>query len=173
MRKPFVFLKSRAVLAVLSVAVAGIWSVAAGSDAPEGWREVFVYCQEVVAGFGEDGEAVVVRREAEPPPPPDPSAPPFDPDVEAAEQASGGDSGRKEAFMEWLEGECAVAGETVLVAGTDGGGVYVLSEHGAAARGLKRYDMAEGRAVWMTDPGEARELVAKRDEIFRRYIFEF
>ncbi len=159
MIKPHVFLKSRAVLAVLSVALAGMWSVAAGSDAPEGWREVFVYCQEVVAGFGEDGEAVVVRQEAEPPAPPDPSAPPFDPDGEAAEQASGGDAGRKEAFMEWLEEECAEAGETVLVAGTDEGGVYVLSEHRAAARGLKRYDMAEGRAVWVTDPGEARELV--------------
>lgn len=154
-----VFLKSRAVLGVLVLAVAGTGAAGAEGTGPEGWREVFVYCQEVVAGFGEEGEAVVVRREAEPPAPPDPSTPPFDPDGEAAEQASGGDAGRKEAFMVWLEGEYAVAGETVLVAGTDGGGVYVLSEHGAAARGLKRYDMAEGRAVWVTDPGEARELV--------------
>ena len=116
------FLKSRVMVGVLGLAVAGTGAAGAEGTVPEGWREVFVYCQEVVAGFGEDGEAVVVRREAEPPAPPDPSAPPFDPDGEAAEQASGGDAGRKEAFMAWLEGECAEAGETVWWRGRTGAG---------------------------------------------------
>lgn len=139
--------------------MAGTCAEGAGREAPEAWREVFAYCQEVTAGFGEDGEAVVVRQEVAPPLPPDPSGPPFDPDGGAAEQASGGDAGRKDAFLAWLEGECAEAGETVMVAGADEGGVYVLSEHGAVARGLKRYDMASGCTVWLTDPGDERELV--------------
>ena len=153
-----VFPKSRAVLGMLAAAVAGTWGEAAGRESPEVWREVFAYCQEVSAGFGADGEAVVVRQDVEPPAPPDPSGPPFDPDGEAAEQASGGDAERKAAFLAWLEGEYADAGEAVMVAGTDEGGVYVLSEHEAVARGLKRYDMASGCAVWVTDPGDGREL---------------
>ena len=147
MIKSLVFLKSRAALAVLSVAVAGMCAEGAARSPPEAWREVFAYCQEVSAGFGADGEAVVVRQEVAPPAPPDPTGPPFDPDGDAAEQASGGDAGRKEAFLAWLEGEYAEAGETVMVGGTDEGGVYVLSEHGSLARGLKRYNMVSGRAV--------------------------
>lgn len=128
--------------------------------APETWREVFAYCQEVSAEFDADGEAVLVRRPAAPPPPPDPSAPPFDPDGEAARAASGGDETRAAAFLAWLEEENSVPGETVLVAGTDATGVFVLSEHGAAARALKRYDMPSGRAVFLTPPDAPRELAA-------------
>ena len=117
-----VFPKSREVLGVLAAAVAGMWAEAAGRESPEVWREVFAYCQEVSAGFGADGEAVVVRQEVEAPAPPEPSGPPFDPDGKAAEQASGGDAERKAAFLAWLEGEYADAGDAVMVAGTDEGG---------------------------------------------------
>lgn len=123
------------------------------------WREVFAYCQETSAEFKANGEAVAVRRKIVPPQPPDSAEPPFDPDGEAARRAAGGDPARAEAFLTWLDGEYAEAGETVLVAGTDADGVYVLTEHDALARGLKRYDMATGEAVWLTDPGDTREWV--------------
>ncbi len=132
---------------------------ARGGERPETWQEVFAYCQETSAEFGANGEPVAVRRAVKPPPPPDPAAPPFDPDRMAANQAANGDPQRAEAFLAWLDKEYAEAGETVLVAGTDAGGVYVLTEHGALARGLRRYDMATKKAVWLTDPGDTRELV--------------
>ena len=132
---------------------------APGGERPETWQEVFAYCQETSAEFGANGEPVAVRRAVKPPPPPDPAAPPFDPDRMAANQAANGDPQRAEAFLAWLDKEYAEAGETVLVAGTDAGGVYVLTEHGALARGLRRYDMATKKAVWLTDPGDTRELV--------------
>ncbi len=141
---------------------------AAGIDlpdlpAPETWREVFAYCQEVSAEFDADGVPVAVRRSAAPPPalPPDtPPSPPFDPDADAARVASGGDETRSAAFLAWQEEEHSVPGETVLVAGTDATGVFVLSEHGAAARALKRYDMVSGHADFLTPPDASRELLA-------------
>ena len=130
-----------------------------GGERPETWQEVFAYCQETSVEFGTDGNPVVLRRAVKPPPPPDPAAPPFDPDRMAANQAANGDPQRAETFLTWLDKEYAEAGETVLVAGTDAGGVYVLTEHGALARGLRRYDMATKKAVWLTAPGDTRELV--------------
>jgi len=128
--------------------------------APPAWRAVFSYCQEGEARFDETGEPVWVRSPVAPLPPPDPSAPPFDPDGEAARAASGGDPARAAAFLAWLEGESSEPGETVLVAGTEPGAVYVLSEHGAAVRSLKRFDMATGRAACLTPPDGPRELVS-------------
>lgn len=130
--------------------------------APETWREIFAYCQEVSAEFGADGVPVAVRRSAEPPtplPPDAPPPPPFDPDADAARLASGGDEQREKAFLSWLKEEYSEPGETVLVAGTDPGGVFVLSEHDDDARALKRYDMASNRAEWLTPPDAPRELV--------------
>lgn len=130
--------------------------------APEAWREVFAYCQEVSAEFGDGGAPVAVRR---PVAFPESAAPcsaalsASNPDAEAARMASGGDGAREAAFLAWMAEEYSEAGETVMVAGTDGGGVYVLSEHGAAARALKRYDMAAGSAEWVTPPDEPRELL--------------
>ncbi|MBR6021892.1 MAG: prolyl oligopeptidase family serine peptidase [Kiritimatiellae bacterium] len=149
---------------MLLLSAAAARQVAAGGPewpavaSPEAWREVFAYCQEVSAEFGEDGEAVAVRR---------PAAsfatarplPAFDPAAEAAGRASGGDETRAAAFLAWLEGEYSEPGETVMVEGTDEGGVYVLSEHGAVARCLKRYDMAARRAECITPPDNPRELV--------------
>lgn len=132
---------------------------APGGERPETWQEVFAYCQETSVEFGTDGNPVVLRRAVKPPPPPDPAAPPFDPDRMAANQAANDGPQRAEAFLAWLDKEYAEAGETVLVAGTDAGGVYVLTEHGALARGLRRYDMATKKAVWLTAPGDTRELV--------------
>lgn len=133
--------------------------------APEAWHEVFAYCQEVSAEFNEIGDPVVVRRpvshtttsavavsDAS-------TSPLFDPDVEVARQASGGNPEREAAFLAWLEEEYAEPGETVMIAGTDADGVYVLSEHGAAARCLKRYDMASGQIEWLSPTNEVRELV--------------
>jgi len=110
------------------------------------------------AGFGPDGEAVMVRRPVEPPPPPAPSAPPFEPDGEAARSASGGNPEREAAFLAWLEEEYSEPGETVLVAGAEPGTAYVLSEHDAQARCLKRFDMATGQAECLTPPNDPREL---------------
>lgn len=131
-------------------------------SAPETWREVFAFCQEVSATFDADGKPVAVRHPVTPPPPASsdaPAPPPFDPDAEAAHRASGGDPARAAAFLAWLAGESSEPGETVLVAGTDLGCVYVLSEHGAAARCLKRFDMATGQAECLTPPDDPRELV--------------
>lgn len=127
-------------------------------SAPEAWREVFGYCQQVSAEFGTDGEAVAIRDTAGLPPLHS-QRPSFDPDVHAARLASGGDEARAAAFLSWLDEEYSVPGETVMVAGTDEGGVFVLSEHGADARCLKRYDMASGRAEVLVQGDGTRELV--------------
>jgi dienelactone hydrolase len=157
-----VFLKSLLGLVVVPC-VAGACGIEwPDIPAPEAWREVFAYCQEVSAEFGEDGGAIAVRRPVAfgPSTTPDiPALSAFDPDADAAKMASGGDSVRTAAFLSWLEEEYSEPGETVMVAGTDGGGVYVLSEHGADARALKRYDMVAGGVEWLTPPDEPRELV--------------
>ena len=130
-------------------------------SAPEVWHEVFTYCQEVSAEFGDEGEPVAMRRPVMHSPPsasPSPAAP-VDPSVEIACQASGGNPEREAAFRAWLAEEYAEPGETVMVAGTDEGGVYVLSEHGTATRCLKRYDMASGQIDCLTPTNETRELV--------------
>lgn len=133
--------------------------------APAAWIGVFSHCQEVSVEFGPDGQPVAVRQPVAVSPSLDSSdssvsgTPLFDPDGEAARQASGGDEARAAAFLAWLEEEYSEPGETVMVAGTDGGVVYVLSEHGALARCLKRYDMASGRAECITPPDDPRELV--------------
>ena len=158
----------RLFLGLLLFSVAAARQVAAGGPewpacaSSETWREVFVYCQEVSAEFGEDGESVAVRRPVTFPVSAESGTtalPAVDPDAAAAGMASGGDEARAAAFLAWLEEEYSEPGETVLVAGTDGGGVYVVSEHGAVARCLKRYDMATGRAEWLTPPDDPRELV--------------
>ena len=158
----------RLFLILLPLLALSVRALAEGIDlpdlpAPETWREVFAYCQEMSAEFDENGVPVAVRRPAEPPtplPPDAPPPPPVDPDADAARRASGGDETRAAAFLAWLEEEYSVPGETILVAGTDPGGVFVLSEHGAAARALKRWDMASGRAEFLTPPDAPRELIA-------------
>ena len=126
--------------------------------APETWHEVFTYCQEVSAEFNENGDPVAVRRPVSHASAAASVAPFFDPDVEVARQVSGGNSEREAAFLSWLGEEYAEPGETVMVAGADEGGVYVLSEHGAAGRCLKRYDMASGQPECLTPTNGTREL---------------
>lgn len=153
-----------ALLALLAL-TAQVWADGVGLPnipAPETWREVFAYCQEVSAEFDANGVPVAVCCAAAPPPSLPPETPPplpFDPDADAARVASGGDETRAVAFLAWLEEEYSIPGETVLVAGTDSNGVYVLSEHGAAARALKRYDMASGHAEWLTPTNALHELI--------------
>lgn len=131
--------------------------------APEHWEAIFTYCQEMQGGFDADGLPVVLRHPIEPPTPADPDAPPpptFDPDADAARKASNGDKTREMSFLSWLGTEYAEPGETVLVAGVDSNGVYVLSEHGSSSRALKRYNMDTGRAEWITPPDAPQDLIA-------------
>ena len=117
---------------------------------------MFAYCQQPGWWFDENGEPTTNAPTALPPTEGDA---PFHPDEYAALAASGRDADAASAFLSWLVSERSVPGECVLVAGTDSTGVFVLSEHGADSRCLKRYDMASGCVECLTPTNTTRELI--------------
>lgn len=133
-----------------------------GSGGVEGVRrEVFAYCQRVAWGFDGEGRAVPMDtvEEAEGKMQDAGEGEAFDVDGWAAECAAEGDEERKAAVLSWLAEEREKPGETVLVAGAEAGGVYVLSERGEASRCLKRYDAATGRVERLSPEREDGELL--------------
>lgn len=127
------------------------------------WREMFGYCQRVEWRYDGEGRVVKVDAVAEAEERAkngeEGDGEGIDPDGWAAECASEGDAGRKASVLGWLAAEREVPGETVLVAGAEAGGVWVLSERGVESRCLKRYEAASGRVECLVQSGEGRELV--------------
>lgn len=124
-------------------------------------RGVFTYCQRTEWRYGKGGHPVEVDAMAAAGAAAGTGshAAPFDPDGWAAECAAEGDGERKAAVLSWLAEEREVPGETVLLAGAEAGGVYVLSERGVASRCLKRYDAATGRVERLSPEGGNGELL--------------
>ena len=120
-------------------------------------RGVFAHCQRVEWRF--DGAGRPVEVDAMSAVGSGAGAVAFDPDEWAAACAAEGDGERKAAVLAWLAEEREVPGETVLAAGAEAGGVYVLSERGEASRCLKRYDAATGRVERLSPEGRDGELV--------------
>ena len=129
--------------------------VAHGSNT---WSRVFSYCQQANWRFEDSG---IPTTNSYPLALTATTAFPSNPDAEAAQTASKGDDKAMQAFLAWLDLERSVPGECALVAGTDESGVYVVSEHGAESRCLKRYDMdtRQVRTLTPTNRFEGWELV--------------
>lgn len=143
-------------LLVFRVFLCGI--VAEVASGKESWNAVFSYCQNAGWRFDNVGNPTTNA-------PPQLAAErdvfPLDPDKAAALRASKGNPDDAEAFLGWLEAERTVPGECAIVAGVEEGAVFVISEHGAESRCLRRYDMAgrQAQALAPTNRCPWRELV--------------
>lgn len=83
--------------------------------------------------------------------------PRLDADRFAFERAGGRAEGVA-AFLQCMEAERSVPGETAFASGWDSGGVFVLSEHGLEIRCLKRYDIGTGTLACLTPTNGPNDL---------------